>query len=90
MRDDVVDQVRRCLRHAASPTRRAKASALAREGDQFVVAAVAAVQAQEAVGQDAALQEGVELVLHKLRQIGTSGGLSQPGSEQRRARLGPP
>ena len=28
------------------------------------------MQAQEAVGQDAALQKGVELVLHKLRQVG--------------------
>ena len=36
--------------------------------------AVAAAQPQEAVGQDAAFEEGVELVLHKLRQIGASGG----------------
>jgi len=40
------------------------------------VAAVVAAQAQEAVGQDAALQEGVELVLQKLRQVGAGCGLS--------------
>ncbi len=48
----------------------------AAEGDQLVVAAVAAAQAQEAVGEDAALQEGVELVPHELRQVGASLGLS--------------
>ena len=35
--------------------------------------AVAAAQPQEAVGQDAAFEKGVELVLHELRQFGTSG-----------------
>ena len=39
------------------------------------MAAVTATQAHEAVGQDAALQEGVELVLHKLRQVGAGCGL---------------
>lgn len=38
--------------------------------------AVTTTQAQEAVGQDAALQEGVKLVLDELRQLGTGGGLS--------------
>ena len=35
------------------------------------MAAVTAAQAQEAVGQDAAFEEGVELVLHELRQVGS-------------------
>jgi len=74
--NDVVDQVRRRLRHAPGPARGAKAAPLAREGDQLVVAAVAAAQSQEAVGQDAALQEGVELILDELRQVGASLGLS--------------
>jgi len=45
------------------------------------VAAVAAVQAQEAVGQDAALEEGVELVFDELRQVGAGSvlGLSEEG-----------
>ena len=38
--------------------------------------AVAATQAQKAVGQDAALEEGVELVLDELRQVGAGCGLS--------------
>ena len=39
------------------------------------MAAVAAAQPQEAVGQDVALQEGVEFVLHELRQVGSGGRL---------------
>ena len=72
--DDVVYQVRRRLRYATGTTRRAEPAPLATEGDQPVVAAVAAAQAQEAVGQDAGFEEGVELVLDELRQIGTGGG----------------
>jgi len=51
----------------------------AAEGDQLVVAAVATAQAQEAVGQDAAFEEGVELVLDELRQVcaGSVFGLSE-------------
>ena len=37
--------------------------------------AFAAVQSQEAVGQDAALQEGVELVLDESRQLAPGAGL---------------
>ena len=40
------------------------------------MAAVTATQPQEAVGQDAAFKEGVELVLHELRQVGAGCGLS--------------
>jgi hypothetical protein len=79
--DDVVHQVRRGLRHAPGTARGAKARALAAEGQQLVVAAVAAAQAQEAVGQDAAFQEGVELVLDELRQVGAGSvfGLGEEG-----------
>jgi hypothetical protein len=48
----------------------------AAEGDQLVVLAVIATQAQAAVRQDAAFQEGVELVLHELRQVGSGCGPS--------------
>ena len=75
VRKGMVDQVGRSLGHTPGPARRAKASALAGEGDQLVIPAVATAQTQKAVGQDAALQEGVELVLHKLRQIGAGGRL---------------
>ena len=37
------------------------------------MAAVAAVQPREAVGQNAAFEEGVELILDELRQVGTGG-----------------
>ena len=45
------------------------------------MAAVTAAQAQEAVSQDAALKEGVELVLHELRQVGAGSdfGLGEEG-----------
>ncbi len=46
------------------------------------MAAVAAAQAQEPVGQDAAFEEGVELVFDELRQPGT-GGLFGLGEERR-------
>ncbi len=55
MGDDVVHQMGGGLCHATGTARRAKATPLAAEGDQLVVSKVTAVQAQKAVGQDAAL-----------------------------------
>ena len=78
----MVHQVRRGLRHPPGSARRAKAAPLAAESDQLVVAAGAAAQAQEAVGQDPARQEGVELILDELRQVGT-GRVIGPGEEGR-------
>ena len=43
---------------------------LAVERDELVVAAVTALQSQEAMGQVAAFEEGVKLVLDELRQAG--------------------
>ena len=40
------------------------------------MAAVAAAQAQEAAREDAAVEEGLELVLDELRQVGAGGGFS--------------
>jgi hypothetical protein len=81
MGDDAVHQVRGGLRHASRAARRTETAPFAAESDQLVVAAVTTTQAQEAVGQDAAFEEGVELVLHELRQIGAGGGfgLSEEG-----------
>ena len=78
MRDDVVYQVRRRLSRAPRAACGAKAAAFAAEGNRPVVAAA---QAQEAVGQDAAFEEGVELVLHELRQVGAGSvfGLGEEG-----------
>ena len=81
MREDVVYQPRRRLRHAPCLARGAKPASLAAERHQLVVAAVAAVQAQEAVGQDAAFEEGVALIFDKLRQVGSGSvfGLGETG-----------
>ena len=67
---DVVHQMRRRLGDASGPAGRAEAAPLAAERDQLVVAAVAAVQAQEAMPKDAAFQACVELVFDELRQGG--------------------
>jgi len=72
----MIDQLRGGLRHAPRSTRWAEPSALATERQQLVVPAVGTAQAQEAVRQDAARQEGVELVTDELRQASASGLLS--------------
>jgi len=60
---NAVDEVCRGVRHAVAAATGAKAPAFAREGDEAVESAIAAVEAQEAMGEDAAAQEGVELLL---------------------------
>ena len=70
MGDDVVDQVGSRLCHTPGTARRAKPAPLAAERDQLVVTAVAAAQSQEAVREDAAFEERVELVFDELRQVG--------------------
>jgi hypothetical protein len=72
----VIDQVRGALRHASRPARGAESASLATERQEIVVAAIDAAQAQEAVRQDAALQESVELVFDELRLAGAKGLLS--------------
>ena len=62
--------------NAPRAARRAKAPALAAEGQQLVVPAISAAQAQEPVGQDAALQEAVELVLDEAGQFTAGAVLS--------------
>ena len=49
--------------------------ALVTERQQLVVPALAAAQAQESVGEDAAFEEGVEFVFDELRQSGAGAGL---------------
>ena len=66
----MIAQVHRRLRHAPGAARRTEAATLAGQGKQLVAPVVAAAQSQKAVGQDAAFEEGVELVLHELRQVG--------------------
>jgi hypothetical protein len=54
--------------HPAPAARGTEAAALARERHEAIVAAVVAAQAQEAVSQDAAAQEGAELLLDEVRR----------------------
>jgi hypothetical protein len=69
---------------------------LAAGGDELVAAAVAAVQAQQAMCQDAAFEKGIKLVFDELRQLTAPAGLrlrDQTGSivlyqATRRGRLG--
>ena len=77
----MVHQVGCCLRHTPGTARRAKPAPLAAERDQLFVAAGTAGQSQEAVGQDAACEEGVELILDELRQVSASSvfGLGEEG-----------
>jgi len=60
---NAVDEVCRGLGHAVAAATWAKAPAFARKGNQAVEAAVVAVQAQEAIGKDAAAQEGLKFLL---------------------------
>jgi hypothetical protein len=77
----MVHQVRRRLRRPPRPARGAKPASLAiTEGQQLVVPAILAAQAQEPVRQDTAFQEGAELVTDELRQPG-AGGLFGLGDE---------
>ena len=71
----VIHQVRGRLRHPPRAARGAEPSPLAAERQQLVVAAVPGAQPQEAVRQDAALEEGIELVLDEARQFGPGAGL---------------
>jgi hypothetical protein len=73
--DDVVHQVDGGPRHAPRAAWREETAALAAEGQQLVVAALAAAQPEEAMGQDAAFEEGVELVLDEARQFTACTGL---------------
>ncbi len=53
--------------HPATTTGRTEAAALAREGDDAVVAAGVAVDAQESMGQHAAFEVGADLALDEVR-----------------------
>ena len=86
MGDDVVHQVRGRLRHAPCAARWAKVSPLAGEGYKLVMPAVTAAQAQEAVRENAALEEGVELSLGS-SAAGRPGGGFDLGEEGRGALL---
>jgi hypothetical protein len=57
----MIDQVRSGLCHTPSPTAGTKTPSFAGKGHQLLVATVTATQTQDAVSQDTAFQEGIEL-----------------------------
>ena len=81
---DVDHQMRRRLGHPTPPTGGAEAAPFAREGHREVCAAGEAVEAAEAVGQDAAGEVASELALDVGWQTGAGGvrlGAGQEGLE---------
>jgi len=72
--------------HASCAAGGAQLAALAAQSQQFVVPAPAAAQPLEALVQDAALEEGVELVLDEPRQLGATARFGV-GHEAGRVRL---
>ena len=70
---DVIDEVRYRVGHAARGTRRADAAAFTREGDEDLVGAGLAADAGEAVGKEATAQVGGELAVDVAGQAATVG-----------------
>lgn len=79
-----VNKQRRGLHHAPGPAARAEAPALAAEGHQSFRVAPGAADAQEAVLQPAALQVGLEHLLHEGRQ---AAAVPLQGRQERRVVL---
>lgn len=81
---NVIDQMRRPLRHASPGAAQAEPAALAREGDQSIQPAGGASKAGETAGQTAAPQEVTKLLLDKRRKpvaIPQRRGLAAEGLE---------
>ena len=66
--EDPVDEVGGGIGHAATAAGGAEPAPLAREGDEAIVPAGIAVDAQESMGEDAALEDGAELSFDEARQ----------------------
>jgi hypothetical protein len=65
---DLIDQVRRPLRHPAGAAAWAEPAALAREGHEAIQSAGGAPKSGEAAGQTSAPQEVAKLLLHEARK----------------------
>jgi hypothetical protein len=66
---DAIHKVRCGIRHSSASTRRAYASGLAGECHEAVQFAGVAKDAEEAPGQDAAIEKGSEFLLDKARYM---------------------
>jgi len=83
LRQHVVGEVGGDLAHAPGVTGRADASALAREGNEPLVAASLTARSSKSVGQNAALQVAPEIPLDPLRQSAARGvGRGRPSQER--------
>ena len=65
LREDSIDEVCGRVRHTSSSAGGTQAPSFTRESEQTVVAAGIAAQAQEPVGQDAAIEIGAQFALHE-------------------------
>ena len=68
LREDVVNQMRRALRHSSPATRRANRPALARERDQTIEPAAVTAEPREAAREPAAPKEPAKLLINERRQ----------------------
>lgn len=65
---DVIDEVRRPLRHATAATAGTEAAALARKRDEAIEAAPRAPETGKTAGQKSASEKGAEFVFDERRQ----------------------
>jgi hypothetical protein len=82
VRDHVFDEMRRCFCHTLAAAPRAESTALARERDHLILAAAAAVQANQPAREHAAVEKRAQLLLHEAWHSGgaiveLSGGLEE-------------
>ena len=71
---DVIDQVGGGLNHAPRTASGTKSALSTGKGHQLLIGAVCATQAQKTVGQNATIEEGIELVFDKIGE--TRSGLA--------------
>ena len=73
LRQDAIDEVGRCIHHSPPATEGTEPAPLAREGKGPVAATGDAVDAQEAIGDHAALEIGTNLALDEASDGSTLG-----------------
>jgi hypothetical protein len=82
MRQHAIDEPGRCVRHSQAAAGRAEPSALARKGDEPIVTAGVAMDAQKSMREDPALEIGADLSLDKAsNRRALSSRASQEGLE---------
>jgi hypothetical protein len=82
VRQDVVDEVRRLLRHAPAAAARTKATSLTRERDEALEATALAPDARKTPAERSARQELAELPLDEARQPAAVGAVARLAQER--------